>query len=184
MRKKYEPDVCEPIKCFERYRMKGKEELLVNELLNGEQNDAFEENQPHRESFKGRESTREREVATKTKTLLNGSFLLKSKSSFVAFWFAWNCLLPFYVSMGKTKTEGERGPDFTFQKMNKKRAMRKTVWGTVKRGRGKLLKLRLWMWIDSSILTIAPCRLCAVNLTYDWFLWSVCVLLCVCEMSS
>lgn len=59
--------------------MKGKEELLGNELLNGEQNDAFEENQPHWESFKGRESTREREVATKTKTLLNGSFLLKSK---------------------------------------------------------------------------------------------------------
>lgn len=58
--KKNEPDVCEPIKCFERYRMKGKEELLGNELLNGEQNDAFEENQPHRESFKGRESERER----------------------------------------------------------------------------------------------------------------------------
>lgn len=40
---------------------KEKKNCFGNELLNGEQNDAFEENQPHRESFKGRESERERQ---------------------------------------------------------------------------------------------------------------------------
>ncbi len=62
-------------------------------------------------------------------------FCLKAKSSFVAFWFAWNCLLPFYVSMGKTQAEGERGPESTFKRRIKKGAMRKTVrYGEAREG--------------------------------------------------
>lgn len=107
----------------ERYRMKGKEELLGNELLNGEQNGAFEENQPHRESFKGKESTREREVDTKTAfSLLNGSLLLKSKILLCCFLICMKLFTTFLCQHGENTGWGRARARVHIQKTNKKKS--------------------------------------------------------------
>lgn len=125
------------------------------------------------------EKASEREVATKTAfSLLNGSLLLKSKILLCCFLICMKLFTTFLCQHGENTGRGKVRGIVRVEKTNnkkKKRAMSKTAWGTAKRRRGELLKLRLWMWIDSSILTIAPCRLSAVNLTYDWFPWSVCM---------
>lgn len=124
------------------------------------------------------EKEREREVATKTAfSLLNGSLLLKSKILLCCFLICMKLFTTFLCQHGENTGRGKARGIVRVEKTNNNKKERWARLCGVRQsdGGGELLKLRLWMWIDSSILTIAPCRLSAVNLTYDWFPWSVCM---------
>lgn len=134
-------------------------------------------NNSEREKEKGERGSYENSFS-----LLNGPLLLKSKILLCCFLICMKLFTTFLCKHGEIQKGRERFMWKIMKLWRKKRWERYSA--TYGKRRGVLLKLRSWMWIDSSILTIAPCGLSAVNLAYNWCPWSVFVCVYVCVYSG